>query len=161
MQANSISVNVTFAGHGPNERIYGLGEHRTDAINMMPCDKITWQSQMYIYSRGSDVSIPWYMSSVGYGFIWNSAAYGEIRLNGDALTWTSYGQLNADFFITTTSAENTSYPYPELLRHYVDAVGHASKMSGRDWLHPVQTQLLEVAHGYVDRGLPISIIVID
>jgi hypothetical protein len=32
----SQSVAMTFDGHGPSERVYGMGEHRTGTLNLMP-----------------------------------------------------------------------------------------------------------------------------
>lgn len=59
-------------------------------------------------------------------------------------------------------------PFRSLLAQYVDAVGHAPQMpfyatgfiQCKD-RYRNQSQLLAVAQGYLDRGLPISVIVID
>lgn len=34
------TVTVSFAGHGSDERIYGLGEHRTGRVNQMPYEQV-------------------------------------------------------------------------------------------------------------------------
>lgn len=59
-------------------------------------------------------------------------------------------------------------PYANLMSNYIDAVGHAPTMpyystgfiQCKD-RYRNQTQLLDVARGYFDRQLPISVIVID
>ena len=80
--------------------------------------------------------------------------------------------LGVDMWITTTSAGFDSKsgvsPYSELLSNYVDAVGHASTMpyystgfiQCKD-RYRNQSQVLDVARGYIERQLPISTIVID
>jgi alpha-D-xyloside xylohydrolase len=128
---NSVSATVTFAGTA-GEKVYGLGEHRTGLVQQMPFSKRFADSQDYSISHGGDVSIPWYASSLGYGFVWNSPAYGTVDLSETALTWFANATLGVDMWITTTSADfdpsaGTS-PYAQLLSNYVDAVGHASTM---------------------------------
>ena len=170
-RAGSVSVSASFAGT-PGERVYGLGEHRTGFVNQMPYRKRFADSQDYGQSRGSDVSIPWYASSLGYGFLWNSAGYGSVDLSEASLTWTTNATLGLDLWLTTTSAAfapaSGRSPFADLMLHYVDAVGHASTMpfystgfiQCKD-RYRNQTQLLDVARGYVERQLPISVIVID
>ena len=67
----SVASRVAFQGNGPHERIYGLGEHRTGTVNMMPFFKDFAGSTVYSESKGGDSMIPWYLSSRGYGFLWN------------------------------------------------------------------------------------------
>lgn len=81
------------------------------------------------YSTGADSSIPWYASTLGYGFVWNLPSYGYVNATEEAIEWNSVAALNADFWITTTSsATSTATPFNDLLQHYVDAVGHAPPM---------------------------------
>ena len=130
-RAGSASALVSFSS-SPDEHIYGLGEHRTGNLQMRPYHKRFADSQDYSQSRGGDVSIPWYASSKGYGFVWNSPAYGFVDVSNTAITWFANATLGVDVWITTTDANFTAAsgvsPYAGLLRQYVDAVGHASKM---------------------------------
>ena len=170
-RANSFSATATFAAVA-NEKIYGLGEHRTGSVQMKPFSKRFADSQDYGQSHGSDVSIPWYASSLGYGFVWNSPAYGYVNVSDASTEWFANATLGVDMWITTTSVDFDPSagvsPFAQLLSNYVDAVGHASTMpfystgfvQCKD-RYRNQTQLLEVARGYVDRELPISVIVID
>jgi alpha-D-xyloside xylohydrolase len=170
-RAGSVSATVTFAGT-PGEKVYGLGEHRTGVVNQMPFHKRFADSQDYGQSHGSDVSIPWYASSLQYGFVWNSPAYGFVDLSETALVWMANATLGVDMWITTLPDDFTPggpvSPFTPLLSNYVDAVGHASTMpfystgfiQCKD-RYRNQTQLLDVAREYVARQLPISVIVID
>jgi hypothetical protein len=39
-KAGKVGVVVAFDGHGSNESIYGLGEHRTGKVNQMPYSQV-------------------------------------------------------------------------------------------------------------------------
>ena len=90
----SVSVQITFAGTA-GEAIYGLGEHRTGTVNQMPYTQIFQNSQYYPDSHGSDVSIPYYSSSLGYGFLWNLPSYGYVNISEAEISWFSNATLNA------------------------------------------------------------------
>ena len=168
-RAGSHSALVTFAGHA-GEKVYGLGEHRTGAVNQMPFYKRFADSQDYAHSHGGDVTLPYFSSSVGYGFLWNSPSYGFVNVSEAATSWYSDATMGADMWISTLPADFVAggpvSPYRPLLSQYVDAVGHAPQMpyyatgfiQCKD-RYRNQSQLLAVAQGYVDRGLPISVIV--
>ena len=86
------------------------------------------------------------MSSVGYGFLWNLPSYGNLSITPENITWFSAASQNVDFWVTTTPAipstspytttsttstspyATTTSPYANLLRQFVDAVGHAPQM---------------------------------
>jgi len=96
-RAGSVSALVTFAGT-PGERVYGLGEHRTGVVNQMPFAKRFADSQDYGKSGGADVMIPYYSSSLGYGFLWDNAAYGSVALSEASLVWYANATLNVDVY---------------------------------------------------------------
>ena len=132
---NAVSAQVAFASHGASERIYGLGEHRTGVVNQMASSpggffKLLQYSQAYDESHGGDVSIPFYSSSAGFGFVWNVPSYGWVNISSSRHAWYSNATMNADFWITTTPGNPTvgRSPYADLLSHMADAVGHASPL---------------------------------
>ena len=70
-----------------------------------------------------------YMSSVGYGFLWNLPSYGNLSISPENITWFSTASQNIDFWVTTTTATtSTASPFADLLRQFVDAVGHSPPM---------------------------------
>ena len=102
-RAGSASALVTFGGTA-GERIYGLGEHRTGRVQQLPFRQLFVHTLEYDVSSGADSTIPWYASSLGYGFVWNSPGFGFADLSESALSWYANATLNADFWITTTEA---------------------------------------------------------
>ncbi len=166
----SFGATIVFAGH-PGEKVYGLGEHRNGRVEQMGFTHTFQTSQLYPASHGADVMIPYYGSSLGYGFLWATPSYGNVSLTEQALIWTAFAVPALDIWITTLPpppVAPTFSPLAVLLNRYVDAVGHAAPMpfyASGFWQcknrYRSQDQLLAVARGYVERGLPISVIVID
>jgi len=60
------SASVWFA-LTPNERLYGLGQHQTGLLNER-------NTQLILSQDNTNISIPFFLSSRGYGVLWNSAS---------------------------------------------------------------------------------------
>ena len=169
---NSVSALYSFKGHGSSEMIFGGGEHRIGFLNLINSGSYyqnLQDSQLYPVSRGGDSAIPIFHSNIGYSLIVNSPAYGTVNLTYDALTFLHNSTMNIDFWITTSSSGTpVERSYRERMQSVLDVTGHAPEMpyyatgfiQCKD-RYRNQTQLMAVAQGYVERGLPISTIVID
>jgi hypothetical protein len=108
----SKSITASFATN-QDERVYGLGEHITGKVMQLPYQKKFSDSLYYGRSHGADVSVPFYTSSVGYGFLWNLPSFGSLKMPGptlhkDPIVWVSNATLGLDIWITTTAASTTS-----------------------------------------------------
>lgn len=157
----SVAANVTFAGLADNERVYGLGEHPALGVGLRSFES-AWAEE-----NNGVLTIPWFASSLGYGFLWNVPAYGTAAISENSTAWTAWATLNADFWVTACPAESTN-PLADVMHFFADAVGHAPQMPASStgfWYSKNrlrnQTQLLDVAAGFSARGLPLSVIVID
>ena len=179
-RAGSVSASLVLSvAGGAANKLYGLGEHGTGALDMTGYDKMLQTSQYYSVSHGADILIPFYMAHpLGLGVLWAQSSYGSVSLQPAAHNWTSYAALNVDLWLTTTPAPGDYPPAPAdpaaggpmaaLLHNYVDAVGHAPPMPSYVagfWQsknrYRNQSQVLDVARGYRDRQLPLDIITID
>jgi alpha-D-xyloside xylohydrolase len=158
----SVSTLVSFSGLVPGERVYGLGEHPS-----APSLGMTEFNSSWALENNGVLTIPWYVSSRGYGVLNNVPAYGNVSVGAKSVLWGSVATLNADFWV---AASDPAAPLPlaDVLSRYVDAVGHAPAMpyaSTGFWQsknrYRNQTQLIEVAQGFKQRGLPLSVLVID
>eukprot|EP00754_Rhynchopus_humris_P034842 Rhum_TRINITY_DN16441_c0_g1::Rhum_TRINITY_DN16441_c0_g1_i1::g.163192::m.163192/K01811/xylS, yicI; alpha-D-xyloside xylohydrolase len=171
----SNTLSMKFKGYG--QEVYGLGEHGLSHIkgglSLFPYARLFSNSLFYLQSHGSDVSIPWYSSSAGYGFVWNTPALGNVSLSQDGLYWAGQdSRRNIDFWVTTLAA--TPKPpykqsfYRELMYNYVEAVGHAAPVpyfatgfiQSKD-RYRNQTQVMDVAREYKRRNIPVAMMVID
>jgi alpha-D-xyloside xylohydrolase len=178
-RAGVSSACLSLSLPGEN-KLYGLGEHRTGLLDQSNYTKRLETSQYYAVSHGADIMIPFYTAfPLSVGLLWALPSYGNVSLaaDGHTHTWCSGATANIDVWITTTPPVAPSplngdpaytSPLASLLNNFVDAVGHAAPMppyvSGfwqcknryRD-----QEQLLNVARGFRSRGLPLDIITID
>lgn len=54
-----------------NEKIFGMGQYQQHEMDMKGC-------LLELAQRNSKVSVPFYISSLGYGFLWNNPAVGQV-----------------------------------------------------------------------------------
>ena len=172
-------ATISFAANGPTEVLYGMGEHRHTATPAnsagsvrlpKPWTKWFQDSQNYGVSFGGDNTVPILHSSLGYSVLWNVPAFGSANFSDTTLAWEATTATQIDLWIAVTPASLSpgESPLAPLLRGYVDVTGHAPKLpfwATGFWQcknrYRNQSQVLDVARGYVKRGLPISVIVID
>ena len=95
-----------------DEHIYGLGQHQHDRLDQKGC-------VIELIQRNTEVSIPFMLSSRGYGFLWNNPAVGRVELAQNATRWVAESSPQIDYWITT--GENPA----EILSNYADVTGHA------------------------------------
>jgi alpha-D-xyloside xylohydrolase len=114
-----------------------------------------------LVQRNAEVSIPFLLSSRGYGFLWNNPAIGRVEFADNATRWTATQSRAIDYFVTVGSPK-------EIMARYADATGHAPQLptwASGFWQcklrYRTQEELLEVAREYRRRGLPLSVIVCD
>ena len=138
-----------------DERLYGLGQHQHGRLDQKGC-------VIDLLQVNTEVSIPFLLSSRGYGFLWNNPAVGRVELSCHQTRWVSEAAWQIDYWITAGDTP------AELLEHYVDATGHAPvlpEFAAGFWQcklrYRTQEELLSVAREYARRGLPLSVIVID
>ncbi len=136
------------------ERFTGLGQHPNGRLDQkgMTIDLV---------QRNGEVSIPFALSSRGYGFLWNNPAVGHVELASNRTRWVANAGRQIDYWITAGTPA-------EILGRYADATGHVPQLP--DWAtgfwqcklrYRTQAELLAVAHEYERRGLPLAVIIID
>ncbi|MDQ1495046.1 MAG: alpha-D-xyloside xylohydrolase [Actinomycetota bacterium] len=137
------------------ERIYGLGQHQHGRLNQKGL-------VLDLVQRNAEVSIPFVVSSRGYGLLWNSPAVGRVEFADNGTRWVADSARQIDYWLTTGDTPQ------DLLAHYADATGHpptfprwAAGLWQSRLRYGSQKELLEVAHEHARRGIPVSVIVID
>ncbi len=139
----------------PDERIYGLGQHPHGFLDQKGC-------VIPLEQKNTQVSIPFYISSLGYGFLWNNPAIGQVELAKNGTRWVAEASPGLDCWITAAGS------YKDTLAAYAEATGHAPQFprwAEGFWQcklrYRSQDELMAVAREYHRRGLPLSVIVID
>jgi len=150
----SYRATLRFEGN-EDERFYGLGQRQEPFLNLKGCE-------LELAQRNSQVNIPFVISSLGYGFLWNNPAYGRVSLARNCTKWEAVVTSLIDYWIT---AENTP---AEIVERYTQVTGRVPMLpdfAAGFWQcklrYRTQEELLEVAREYKRRGLPISVIVVD
>ncbi len=139
----------------PAEKLVGMGQYQQDILDLKGC---TFE----LAHRNSQASVPFVLSSAGYGFLWHNPAIGRATFAANRTEWYAESTRQLDYWITAgdTPAQITAA--------YADATGHAPVMPEyglgywqcklRYWN---QEQLLAVAREHRRRGLPLDVIVAD
>lgn len=165
------SAQMEFLGHANGESLFGMGEQGTTGRVTLeqPFNRVFTDTEYYAFNQGRQAFFPWYLSSAGYGMMLAQPGYGWLRV--DVAPYFSAFNASStetiDFWLTTTPgnpvyAADTPHPFLPILAQYADAVGYAPPMpafaagfiASKD-RYRNQTQFMEVAKGYVDRGIPI------
>jgi alpha-D-xyloside xylohydrolase len=160
---------ITFAS-SPDERLYGLGEHRTGRLDNHGLSLDFEDAGVYDHHHAGDIVLPFYLSSHQYGFMWNMASFGAFNSSDTEIQWSSMSTPVLDFWVTTSAAAKpgTEGDFKGMLGQFADATGHPPKMpdfATGFWQcknrYRSQEELLSTAREYKARELPISTIVID
>lgn len=140
---------------GQKEKIYGMGQYQQPYLDLKGVD-------LELAHRNSQASVPFMISSLGYGFLWNNPAVGRVNFGKNITTWEAYSTKKLDYWIT---AGDTPAKIEE---SYANAAGKVPMMPDYAmgfWQcklrYQTQEELLEVAREYKRRNLPISVIVVD
>jgi alpha-D-xyloside xylohydrolase len=138
----------------PGERLYGLGQHGHGLLDQKG-------AVLDLTQRNAEVSIPFLVSSRGYGLLWNNPAIGRVELATTGTRWVADSARQIDYWVAAGSPA-------DLLRRYADATGHVPMLpawASGFWQcklrYRTQAELLAVAREYRRRDLPLSVIVSD
>lgn len=154
LENGSESPTVTFDAWD-GEHIFGMGEYQQPVLDLKG-------STLELAHRNSQVSVPFMISSRGYGFLWHNPSIGTVTFGANRTEWHASVCDQIDYWVTagTTPAQIES--------QYADVTGHAPVMPEwglgfwqcklRYWN---QEQLLETAREFKRRNIPIDLIVID
>ncbi len=147
-------LTVTFEGT-EDEKLYGMGQYQQEVLNIKNC---TFE----LAHRNSQASVPFILSSKGYGFLWHNPAVGRVSLCNNFMEWYAESTKQMDYWITAGDTP------AEIEEAYGQATGRVPMMPEYGlgfWQCKLryynQEQLLEVAREYKRRNLPIDVIVCD
>ena len=138
----------------PDEKLYGLGQHQHGMFDQKG-------AVIELVQRNSEVTIPFLVSSRGYGFLWNNPAIGRVELAANGTRWVADSARQLDYWVTAGDPAS-------IQRAYADATGHTPMLP--EWAagfwqcklrYRSQEELLEVAREYHRRGVPLAVIVAD
>lgn len=154
LSGGNFRLTVSFESN-PNEKIYGMGQYQQERMNLKGCN-------LELAHRNSQVSIPFYISSLGYGFLWHNASIGEVHFGMNTTEWVAETTKQMDYWITAGDTP------AELEEHYAACTGTVPMMPEYGlgfWQCKLryyhQEQVLKIAREYKERQIPIDVIIID
>jgi alpha-D-xyloside xylohydrolase len=139
----------------PEEKIFGMGQYQHALTDLKGCI-------LDLEQRNSQVSIPFAVSSLGYGFLWNNPAVGRVSFGRNITEWNAQAAKELDYWLTVADTPK------QILDHYTSVTGRAPEMP-EDLMglwqcklrYRTQEEVLATAHACKDHGVPIDVIVID
>ena len=139
----------------PEEKVFGMGQYQHPYLNLKNCT-------LELAQRNSQASVPFALSSLGYGFLWNNPGIGSVTFGKNITEWKAFSTKQLDYWITAGDTPS------EIEEAYAGATGTVPMMPDYGmgfWQcklrYQTQEELLSVAREYRRRGLPIDVIVID
>ena len=151
---SDFSLNLKFESND-GEKIFGMGQYQQSYMDLKGC-------VLELAQRNSQISVPFAVSNLGYGMLWNNPAVGSVTFGRNYTEWIARATREMDYWITVADAPK------QILANYTDATGHAP-MFPEDRMglwqcklrYRTQDEVLSVARQYQKEGIKIDLIVID
>ena len=139
----------------PEERLYGMGQYQQPYLNLKGTD-------LEMAQRNSQASVPFLLSSLGYGLLWNNPGVGRAVLGRNIMSFEAYATKALDYWVV---AGDTPAEIEESYAAVTGTVPMMPEYGMGFWQcklrYQTQEELLGIAREYKRRGLPIDLIVID
>ncbi|KAH8892526.1 hypothetical protein GQ53DRAFT_861876 [Thozetella sp. PMI_491] len=152
---DSYRLVARFESLDDEERIYGMGQYQQSFLNLKGAD-------LELAQRNSQASVPFAVSSLGYGFLWNNPAIGRAVFGKNMTTFEARSTRVLDYWVVAGK------DYKDIVRAYGGVTGKVPMMPEYGlgfWQcklrYQTQDELLQVAREYKARKLPIDVIVVD
>ena len=137
------------------EKIFGMGQYPVPYLDMKGCS-------LELAQRNSQISIPFALSSLGYGFLWNNPAVGHASFAKNLTEWTAESTMQMDYWVTAGDTP------AQIIEQFTAAVGRAPVMPSEYlgfWQcklrYRTQDEVLSVARRYKELGIHLDVMVID
>ncbi len=148
-------LEATFSAR-PGERFHGLGQYQHGALDHAG-------RVLDLAQQNMRVTIPYLVSSRGYGFLWNNPAVGRLELTPERTRWVAEATAQLDYWVVAGATPAA------IVEAYAGVTGRPAPMPAWGlgfWQstlrYPSQEALLAAAREHVvGRGLPMSVIVAD
>ncbi len=137
------------------EKIFGMGTYQQPYMDLKGC-------LLDLSQKNSQTTVPFAVSSLGYGFLWNNPAVGQVTFGKNMTEWVAQACKDMDYWVTVADTPK------ELLYNYTAVTGRAPMMPEDAmgfWQcklrYRTQDEVLTVARKYREMGIQLDTIVID
>ncbi len=144
-----------------DEHYYGLGQQQGGFLDLRDHQIHCWHD--YSAIGGQSVCVPFMVSSYGYGLLWDNPSKTTVSFgfNGQNVWSSDVGDRVSFFVIAGDTSDEIYTGYRQLtgIAHLLPKATYGYIQSKA--IYPTQEQLMAVAKGYRDRGLPLDVLVVD
>lgn len=139
----------------PKEHFFGLGQEAHDLFDLKG-------AVLDLCQQNTKSTIPFIISSNGYGFLWNNPAVGRVEFGTSRTRWVAEYAKQIDYLVI--GGDNPL----EIEKNYCKITGFAPEFP--EWAtglwqsklrYESQEELLKIAREYRKREIPLSLIVCD
>lgn len=148
-------LTARFESLDPKEKIYGMGQYQQPYLDVKG-------TQVELAHRNSQASVPFALSSRGYGFLWNNPSIGRAIFGKNIMSFEAQSTTVLDYWVVAGETP------AQIIEAYAEATGKVPMMPEYGlgfWQcklrYQTQDELLKVAREYKRLQLPIDLIVID
>ena len=148
-------LTMRFESQDPNEKLFGMGQYQQPYLDLKGLD-------MELAHRNSQSSVPFAVSSRGYGILWNNPAIGRVVFGKNTMSFEANSTKILDYWVVAGETP------AQIVEAYANVTGKVPMMPEYGlgfWQcklrYQTQDELLKVAREYKRLGLPIDLIVID
>lgn len=85
-------LTLRFESLDRNEKIYGMGQYQQPYLDLKGLD-------LELAHRNSQASVPFALSSLGYGLLWNNPAIGRAVLGKNIMSFEAYSTKFLDYWV--------------------------------------------------------------
>ena len=154
ISSESFEIDLYFKAN-PNEHFHGMGQDPNDCFDLKG-------STIPLEQKNTKCTVPFAVSNLGYGFLWNNPAVGRVEFVNNHTLWHADMAKQIDYIVIAGDTPS------EIMYQYTEITGRAPVLP--EWAagfwqcklrYETQEELLNVAREYYRRGVPVSVIVCD
>ncbi len=151
---DNYSLKVRFESND-GEKIFGMGQYQQQNMDLKGCT-------LELAQRNSQASVPFAVSNLGYGLLWNNPGVGQVTFGNNMTLWDMRSTKEMDYYITVADTPK------DIVANYTLATGHADKFPEElmglwqcKLRYRTQEEVLSIARKYKELGIHIDQIIID
>jgi len=148
-------LTMRFESLDAQEKIYGMGQYQQPYLDLKGLD-------LELAHRNSQASVPFMLSSLGYGLLWNNPGVGRAIFGKNIMSFEANSTKSLDYWVVAGDTPS------EIEEAYADVTGKVPMMPEYGlgfWQcklrYQTQEELLAVAREYKRRNLRVDVMVID
>lgn len=137
-----------------DEHLYGMGQYQDSHWDKKG-------SYLELSQKNSQATVPFVVSSRGYGFLWNNPAIGSANFATNGTAWIAENTKKIDYWVTTGTPAQIEENYTAVTGRTPMMPDYAMGFWQCKLRYRTQEEVLQVAREYRRRNLPLDVIVID